>query len=160
LDCCGLPEEQPVDQAVRRDRGKQLAMDKRFRDFVGRNANRAEPIDALATIFKSDTTAVWTSRLGKARVPCSPVNDIAGALADQHVVARGTLVEFDHPTLGKIRAVASPFRMEGVRLKVRRGPFLGEHTIEVLRDLCGYSEDHIRSLAAAGAFGIARNLAH
>jgi crotonobetainyl-CoA:carnitine CoA-transferase CaiB-like acyl-CoA transferase len=136
---------------------EHLAMDERFRDFVGRDANRSELIHTLATIFKTDTTAAWTKRLANARVPCAPVNDIAGAFADEQVVARGTLVEFDHPTLGTTRTVASPFRMDAVKLTMRRGPFLGEHTNEVLRDLCGYSDDHIRNLASAGAFGSARN---
>ena len=30
---------------------------------------------------------------------------------------------------------------------------LGEHTHEVLRDLCGYGEERLRHLTAAGVFG-------
>ena len=34
-----------------------------------------------------------------------------------------------------------------------RGPFRGEHTEEVLAELCGYSPERIRGLAEAGVFG-------
>jgi crotonobetainyl-CoA:carnitine CoA-transferase CaiB-like acyl-CoA transferase len=37
-----------------------------------------------------------------------------------------------------------------------RGPFRGEHTDQILRDLCGYTDDHIADLRAAGTFGEAK----
>jgi len=36
---------------------------------------------------------------------------------------------------------------------MRRGPFRGEHTEEVMREVCGYSDERVRELAAAGVFG-------
>jgi hypothetical protein len=34
-----------------------------------------------------------------------------------------------------------------------RGPFRGEHTESVLRELCGYSQQRIDELAGSGVFG-------
>jgi crotonobetainyl-CoA:carnitine CoA-transferase CaiB-like acyl-CoA transferase len=36
---------------------------------------------------------------------------------------------------------------------VERAPRRGEHTAEVLAELCGYSPDDVAALAEAGAFG-------
>ena len=32
-------------------------------------------------------------------------------------------------------------------------PAVGQHTVEVLRDLLGYDDDHLTRLAGAGTFG-------
>jgi crotonobetainyl-CoA:carnitine CoA-transferase CaiB-like acyl-CoA transferase len=52
-----------------------------------------------------------------------------------------------------VREIASPLRLsDGVRL-VERGPFRGEHTEQVLTELCGYSAERVQELAEAGVFG-------
>jgi crotonobetainyl-CoA:carnitine CoA-transferase CaiB-like acyl-CoA transferase len=63
------------------------------------------------------------------------------------------VVEFDHPQLGAVRQVASPLRVSGEPNPLERAPFRGEHTEEVLRDLCGYSSEVIAELRAQGTFG-------
>ena len=87
-------------------------------------------------------------------MPCAPVNDLAGAFADDQVAARGTVVEVEHPRLGTVRHVASPLRMAegGAAPAVALAPRRGEHQSEILREL-GYDAARTASLAAAGAFG-------
>jgi hypothetical protein len=51
-----------------------------------------------------------------------------------------------------VRQVASPLRV-GDELPLRRGPFRGEHTEQVLVEVCGYSAERVRALAEAGVFG-------
>ena len=75
------------------------------------------------------------------------------ALEDPQAQARGDVVEFEHPSLGTVRQVASPLRLSGEPNPLDRAPFRGEHTDEVLRELCGYSEEQIAELRAAGTFG-------
>jgi crotonobetainyl-CoA:carnitine CoA-transferase CaiB-like acyl-CoA transferase len=52
--------------------------------------------------------------------------------------------------MGRTPYEAWAFRTVGRRQVVRRAPCLGEHTVEVLRDLLGLSADEIRRLEAAG----------
>jgi crotonobetainyl-CoA:carnitine CoA-transferase CaiB-like acyl-CoA transferase len=81
------------------------------------------------------------------------VNDVAGALEDPQTVARGSVVEIDHPRLGTVRQVATPLRLGDGEAPLRRGPFRGEHTEAVLAELCGYTPERLGELAEAGIFG-------
>jgi crotonobetainyl-CoA:carnitine CoA-transferase CaiB-like acyl-CoA transferase len=130
-----------------------LAADPRFADFAARDQNRDELLPILREEFRKRPTADWVERLGALGVPCGPVNSVAEALADPQVEARGGLVEYEHPALGPVRQAASPLRVDGAPAPARRGPARGEHTREVLAELCGYAPDRVRALAAAGVFG-------
>ncbi len=130
-----------------------LARDERYASFADRYRNRDELLEALEAIFATRPTAEWLDILIAAGVPCAPVNDVAGALGDEQVAARGGLVEIDHPMLGLVRQVRSPFRFEGVALPTARGPLRGEDTAAVLQELCGYSDRRVGELGESGVFG-------
>jgi crotonobetainyl-CoA:carnitine CoA-transferase CaiB-like acyl-CoA transferase len=131
----------------------QLRSDPSFADFASRDANRAELLPILRDAFATRTTAEWLTRLSAAGVPCAPVNDVAEALADPQTVARSAVVAIDHPRLGSVRQVASPLRLSRSEAPLRRAPFRGEHTHEVLASLCGYDERRIAELDADQVFG-------
>jgi crotonobetainyl-CoA:carnitine CoA-transferase CaiB-like acyl-CoA transferase len=130
-----------------------LSGDPRFVDFAARGRHRDELVAILDEIFRARSTSEWVSTLSGAGVPCTPIQDLAEALADPQVVARHGTVEVRHPVLGDVRQVASPFRISGFAAEVQRGPYLGEHTEEVLTELCGYSPADVSALAADGVFG-------
>lgn len=131
----------------------ELPVDPRFVDFAARDRNRDELVPLLAGILRGRSTGEWLDEMAAHGVPSAPVNDVQGAFDDPQAVARGDVVAYDHPTLGVVRGPASPFRLNGEAPRAERGPMLGEHTHEVLRDLCGYEETRLRDLAAAGVFG-------
>jgi crotonobetainyl-CoA:carnitine CoA-transferase CaiB-like acyl-CoA transferase len=131
----------------------ELTEDPRFADFAARNRNRDELLPILRDDFRTEPTAHWLDVLSQAGVPHGPVYEVPEALEDPQAQARGDVVEFEHPSLGTVRQVASPLRMSGEPGPLVRAPFRGEHTDEVLRDLCGYSEEQIAELRAAGTFG-------
>ena len=130
----------------------ELAADERFADFAARDRNRDELLEILDAVFAERSSADWLERLAQAGVPSAPVNDVAAALGDVQVQARGGVVETAHPTLGTVRQVASPLRLDD-EPRAERAPFRGEHTESVLREVCGYSREQIRGLADAGVFG-------
>jgi crotonobetainyl-CoA:carnitine CoA-transferase CaiB-like acyl-CoA transferase len=131
----------------------ELADDPRFVDFAARARNRDTLVPILNELFRTRPAGEWLARLGAAGVPCGPVNDVATALDDPQVAARDGLVAYDHPVLGKVRQVATPLRVGPEAKPTRRAPFRGEHTDEVLAELCGYAPARIAALRATGAFG-------
>lgn len=132
----------------------ELAADPRFADFVARDRNRAELVAILEGAFASRTTGAWIGALEAAGVPCARVNTVAEALRDPQTLARQAIVELEHPTLGTVREFASPLRMAEAQAPVRRAPFRGEHTQDVLGRVCGYSRERVEELEWAGAFGM------
>jgi crotonobetainyl-CoA:carnitine CoA-transferase CaiB-like acyl-CoA transferase len=132
---------------------RELAADPRFADFAARDRNREDLLPILEEAFRSRTAAEWLVVLRAADVPCGPVNDVVGAFADPQAAARGAVVEIDHPRFGTVRQIATPLRVCDEDKPLRRAPFRGEHTEELLVELCGYSRERVAELAADGAFG-------
>lgn len=130
-----------------------LLEDPRFTDFGARDRHRDDLLPQLAAEFRRRTVGEWISVLQSAAIPCAPINTVAEALADEHTLARGMIVDTEHPRYGRMRSVASPVRV-GSRLagQDRRAPLFGEHTDAVLREL-GYDQSRIARLRSAGAFG-------
>jgi len=131
----------------------ELADDERFVDFAARDRNRDELTPLLDEALASRTSAEWLAIFAAADVPSAPVNDVTTALEDPQARAREDVVEFEHPHLGTVRQVASPLRLSGAERPLRRAPLRGEHTEQVLVELCGYEPERIRRLEAAGVFG-------
>jgi len=127
-----------------------LADDERFSVFRARDVNRGELLAILRESLAERTVAEWVGAFREAKVPAAPVNDLAGALADEQATARGAVVQYEHPVLGDVRPIASPFGGDG---EIHRGPLLGEHTHELLEGVYGYKAERIDALAKAGAFG-------
>jgi crotonobetainyl-CoA:carnitine CoA-transferase CaiB-like acyl-CoA transferase len=132
---------------------EDLLEDPRFADFGGRNVHREELLPTLREAFRERTTEEWIALLSRAGVPHGPVYEVPEALEDPQAKAREDIVEIEHPRLGTVRQIASPLRLSGEPNPLRRAPDRGEHTDEVLRDLCGYSTEEIDALRAEGAFG-------
>ena len=130
----------------------ELAVEERFADFAARDRNRDELLPILDAAFAERTADDWLAILAGAGVPSAPVNDVASALDDPQVHARGGIVATDHAVLGTVRQVASPLRL-GDEVPMERAPARGEHTESVLGEVCGYSGERIDELAAAGVFG-------
>ena len=95
----------------------------------------------------------WLVLLAGAGVPCAPVNDVAGALADPQVAAREAMIEYEHPRLGTVRQAASPLRIDGAPRRSGRAPTRDEHRLDVLRRVCGYDDATIELRESEKAFG-------
>jgi crotonobetainyl-CoA:carnitine CoA-transferase CaiB-like acyl-CoA transferase len=120
-----------------------LAVEERFHDFSSRLANREEFITILKDLSRQRTTDEWLELL-RNEVPCAPVNTVPEALRDRQVAETGLVLEVDHPEFGTVKQLASSIRFNGSNsIGPRRGPLLGEHTEDVLREIAGLSEAEI-----------------
>jgi CoA:oxalate CoA-transferase len=107
--------------------------------------------EVLETWLKDKTVDEAVEKIAEAGVPVAKVPNIAGAIEDPQVKSRGIILELDHPTAGKVRVPGFPVKMEKTPATYRiPAPQLGEHSVEVLREMLGYSDEEIDELRKSG----------
>ena len=112
---------------------EELLEDPRFRTAADRKRHERELEGELEAAFAARTTAEWVDALTEAEVPAGPVYDLAQALADPHVQARGMAAQVEVPGLGPVRQLGLPVKLSATLGRIRRpAPRLGQHTDEVL----------------------------
>lgn len=116
----------------------------------------ADPAKAIATsmmineLIGSFTTADIVDRMAINEIPCAPVLDRDEAILDAQVAHNETLVEWDHPTLGRVRQPRPAVHFSATPSLIRT--FIGttgEHTDEVLAEF-GHDADSIARLRDRG----------
>jgi crotonobetainyl-CoA:carnitine CoA-transferase CaiB-like acyl-CoA transferase len=119
---------------------EELGSDVRFANNAARNQNRERLIPILQRHFDASASDTWLSRLRCADIPVAPIQTVGEALGDSQTLARGLVVELEHPTLQTARSIANPIRLSEQPIVYRLPPpLLGEHSRNILHDL-GYSD--------------------
>ncbi|MEM9725168.1 MAG: CoA transferase [Pseudomonadota bacterium] len=129
----------------------ELKDDPRFGSMADRGAHRADLLELLSAATRRFTKAELHARLGGV-IPFGPVMRMDEIAADPHFAAREMLAEIDQP------GSAAPVQVAGVPVKMTetpgrvatRGPHLGEHTEQLLRE-AGVPEAEIQALRATAA---------
>lgn len=127
--------------------------DSPYATFADRQRRARELLDQLDQIFLAKTVQEWLDLLYPAAIPCAPINDVAGALREEHTLARGMRVTTEHPVYGTVDQLASPVRVGSQPPAYRRAPQRNEDFDHVLREIAGYDPARIAAAAAGGAFG-------
>lgn len=134
--------------------GEELVNDPRFTKIGDRRKNQKELWKLL-----EDFTAKYNKREAMAAfnavdVPCGPVLNTGELADDEHIRHREMWIKQDFP--GRPNGswnVGMPIKLSASPPDYsRRAPLLGEHTDEVLKEICGYEQGKIDTLRAAGAF--------
>jgi len=129
---------------------EHLINDPRFKTNKDRVKNRNLLIPLLEEVFKKKPREYWIKILEEAGVPSAPVYELDEVFNDIYIKNSGIIVEMNHSKLGKVKQLAEPMLINGTRpCSNLPPPILGEHTIEILRDL-GYSDEDIRKMKEAG----------
>ena len=127
--------------------------DPRFATNEGRVAHRAILEPMMEEHFAQHTCEALLEILLPAGMPCSAVQKVSDLMENEHTKARGSIIEYDYPGLGPIKAAANPMKLSDAPLEVRRlAPRVGEHTVEIMRGV-GFSDGEIAALRDAKAVG-------
>ncbi len=76
----------------------------------------------IEAVLEANTTAEWIAILGKAGVPCGPINNIAQALAHPQVAARNMLVSVPDGSGGTFKLSGNPLKMSAFADPATRDP--------------------------------------
>ena len=105
----------------------------------------------LQEIFRTKTSAEWLAFGGEVNTPIAPVNTPATIGDDSQFRARMDWIPRDR--LGA-EQLPNPLKMVDGSLPLpSKAPEVGEHTVEILKDVLGYDDLQITELRETGAFG-------
>ena len=129
-----------------------LANNENYKTVERRLNHREEVWQEVNKITLQLTTNELTQKMNSVGIPCGPINTIGEAFSDEQVSFLNMTKTAKHTELGDIELLRSPINMsnfeQGARFE-RPGPKLGQHSIEILREL-NYSEEKIAELKAYG----------
>lgn len=130
----------------------ELISDARFMSNGDRLANREVLSKILNEVLITRNADDWLTLLGKAGLPCGPINSIPDVFNDPQTKARDLVLTVDHPTAGPVQLTGFPYKFSQTPAEVHRPPpLLGEHSERILVELLGYSPEKVALLKSQGA---------
>ena len=126
-----------------------LAQDPPFQTLEGR-AEHGDFLNSILSEWVATKTAKELMEISQQyRFAMAPVYNAKDICEDEHFRQRGSVIEVEHPVLGKVK-------MQGITPKLSRTPgrvrhpgrAMGEDTDEVLSQILGYSQREIETLRA------------
>ena len=110
-----------------------------------------EIIAMFKEIFSTKKRDEWIEFLQSEDIPCAAALPVEEFLDDPQVLANDMVISIEEPGLGTVREMGLPVKPRETPGKVKgRSPRLGEHTVEILKDLLGYEEKEVAKLKEEG----------
>lgn len=117
--------------------------DPRFASNRDRMAHLDELVTLMNAVLRTRTRAHWQAAFDAAGVPAGPVHTVGEALTHPQTLARGMVVELDHPQAGTTRALGCPIHFSATPAQITRpAPLLGQHTRELMKEF-GYDDAQV-----------------
>ncbi len=127
-----------------------IMLDPRFATNAQRNEHRAKLIPLLQEILQEEKANYWLERFVAAGIPAGPINFPDETLTDPQILARGMIVELEHPLAGLVCSIGNPVHLSETPVTYRLPPpLLGEHNEEMLSAL-GYDTRQVEGLKNQG----------
>lgn len=137
-----------------------LITDPEFATRKARTANKEKLRSIIAGVFAGDRLENWMVKMKNANIPVGYLRTVEQGFNAPESRERHRVGRIPHPTAGFVPNIEVPLNLELTpAVNPVAAPLLGQHTDEVLRRTLGYSDERIRALADAGAFGKLRKAA-
>ena len=129
----------------------ELATDEKFRGHVVRGENQAELDGIISAWTEQFEAAELLALLEQNAVPAGRIYRAPEMLADEHFIARETIVDVEHPKYDKLKMQNVFPRLSATPGRIKwTGPALGQHNEEVYRELLGYDDADLERLEQDG----------
>jgi crotonobetainyl-CoA:carnitine CoA-transferase CaiB-like acyl-CoA transferase len=131
---------------------EDLVDNPKFNSAKAQRENYKEVIQTLDEVFATKSLSEWLKTfeehgLDKAGFSYSPIFEYQDVINDPQAWANDYLVEFDHPAAGRLKFVGYPMSFSETPASIQReAPEHGQHTEEVLSELCGLSWEEMAKL--------------
>ncbi len=128
-----------------------LESDPRFDSQVKRtNGSGPALYELIRDRFAEETIDHWRSALDSTFIPWAPLRNYNEVLSDPHVLENEFVADLEHPNKGTLKYVGLPVRLSKTPGKLRMpAPDLGQHTEEILTEICDYSWDEVIEMKIA-----------
>ena len=128
----------------------ELLHDSRFANISKVLEDRPVLIERFDKVFATRTRSEWLPFLRDKGLMFGPVQRIEDVLTDPQALNNGYVVDFEHPSLGKVKIPGYPVQFRTSYAGTRASaPALGEHTDSIMKEI-GYSDQEIGTLRKAG----------
>ena len=116
----------------------EALMNERYATNELRNKQRPELIALIEEVLMTQDADYWIEQFVENQIPAGPINLPHEILEDDHTLARGMVVELEHPLVGTVRNIGNPIHLsETPPIYAKHPPMLGEHNEEVDGELEG-----------------------
>lgn len=124
--------------------------DPRFKTNSDRMANLEALTISMNSVLRTGSRADWLCAFDAAGVPAGPVHTIGEALTHPQTLARGMVVDLNHPQAGKTKAIGCPIHFSQTPAQINRpAPMLGQHTRELLLEF-SFTDAEVDALVSQG----------
>jgi crotonobetainyl-CoA:carnitine CoA-transferase CaiB-like acyl-CoA transferase len=129
----------------------EWATDPRFSTPTVRTDHQDVLYPLIREAFKERDASEWGEMLEEATIAASPIYSIDEVFALPQIKHRSVVQSYEDPVVGKVPAITLPFHYSETPPRIKSPPpKLGQHSVEVLREL-GRSERDIDALINRGA---------
>jgi benzylsuccinate CoA-transferase BbsF subunit len=123
-----------------------LTQDPKFNSMTSRKKNESE-LNQIIQDWTCQRDRDWiVNEFCQASLVASPSREAKDVYADPHFRQRNIFVQINHPELGGLEIIDTPWKISGLQKPNRHAPLLGEHNDYVLRELLSLSEEEVKEL--------------
>ena len=116
--------------------GLSLYQDEKYNNLVSRIVNKEELTKEINKITRSLSSKELEDKMDNEGISASICNDLNEVHLDPQVIEQGSIVEIDHPELGKMRMPKPPANLKGQKEFPRTlAPILGFDNRQILEEL-------------------------